>query len=123
MAFAWPPNGPEIEEVLGETLEKLDAFLEKTGVNVYRHTEIRVAGADESAQMAVLDEVRALYDEAVSKAELRIRAYMVEPPPHTMLFAVLQLYGYLRHPGLHPTLDLRVKQTLHRESFEMVLLL
>lgn len=70
-----------MEEVLGENLEKLDLLREKTGVNVYQRTEIRIEGADDSAHLEMMGKIRTLYHEAYFKSELRIRAFMVEPPP------------------------------------------
>lgn len=80
MAFVWPSDGPEVEDVLGVNLGKLDNLRERFGVNVYQHTEIRVAGTDEAAQLEVIDEIRKRHDDAVSN-DIRIRAYLVEPPP------------------------------------------
>lgn len=53
----------------------------KTGVSLYLHTEIRVVGANRAAHLEAIEDIRKLYNEAVAKSDIRIRAYLVEPPP------------------------------------------
>ncbi|KAJ5152084.1 hypothetical protein N7492_010379 [Penicillium capsulatum] len=80
-AFFWPEDSPPIQEVLGEHLEELDSLRLKFGVHMYRRTEIVVSGADEASIPQIEAELQKIWKGTTFRSDIRIRAYLVEPPP------------------------------------------
>lgn len=84
-----------MQDCLGHDLERLDGIRIKYGVHVYLQSNaavttaqencIRVTGADETAIPQIIDQLRRLSKDAVSKCDIRIRAYLVETPPAVLM--------------------------------------
>ncbi|KAJ5587634.1 uncharacterized protein N7459_003399 [Penicillium hispanicum] len=89
MLFLWPSEGPSAQEVLGDELEKLDTLREEFNVYLYLHKNIKdciCAASTEDIEMEpIISQLRELWQQAVAKFDIRIKSYMVEPPPLSIM--------------------------------------
>ncbi|KAJ5107410.1 hypothetical protein N7456_004085 [Penicillium angulare] len=84
LMFLWPQDGPTPQESFGDKLEALDTIRKAFKVHVYLQKDvddcISVCGNKETDMAFIAAQLREKWKAAVAKADIRIKAYLVELP-------------------------------------------
>lgn len=104
--FIWPDDGLPIQAGLGAQLEKLDFLRARYNVHLYQDEStncVCVIGDNVEVLKHITRTLRIIYQEITAKSEVRIKVYIVEPPPPSAMRSgiVMKKGGYFAKAFLH----------------------
>ncbi|KAJ5246793.1 hypothetical protein N7468_001776 [Penicillium chermesinum] len=83
--FSWPLEGLSIEESVGRNSEKLDPICKEFGIEMELWAKdgdyIAVRGYKDDDLPKILDQLNAIWKQAMAKLAINVKAYLVDPVP------------------------------------------